>query len=219
MPAQTETQEAHRPGGTGRDSTVPVISKQETIIQDQLGPTRISGVLGSPFCLKTSDCIPLTRRFFGLDIFYLFRSEMWYRFGPRTLGALVCYALLLSLFKPAFPMALGTWGILTLVFFVATNYWFIWARKEHPEWKLEAAMVFGIFWGIAAGISILLSMFFAFDSERQQVHAFLCALVGAAAGWCVGMYLTPQDATERGQFARVGAAAAVLLSGYGIKSL
>ena len=80
-------------------------------------------------------------------------------------------------------------------------------------------MVFSVFWGIAAGVSILFSMFFAFDSEKQQVHAFLSALIGAAAGWCVGMYLTPQDATERGQFAKVGAAAAVLLSGYGIRSL
>jgi hypothetical protein len=111
------------------------------------------------------------------------------------------------------------WGFITAICFVGTNVWFLWARQRHPEWKLDPAMIFSIFWGIAAGISVLFSLFFAFDNEKQQVHAFFSALVGAAAGWCVGMYLTPQDATERGQFAKVGAAAAVLASGYGIRSL
>jgi hypothetical protein len=131
----------------------------------------------------------------------------------------MCALILLMCSQSSFSRTLIKLGAATLVFFIFTNIWFLWARKKHPEWKVDPAMVFSIFWGIAAGISVLCSMFFAFDSEKQQVHAFLCALAGAAAGWCIGMYLTPQDATERGQFAKLGAAAAVLASGYGIKTL
>jgi hypothetical protein len=131
----------------------------------------------------------------------------------------MCVAMLSIFSQLSFSTTLIIWGVITVIFFVATNIWFLRARKKHAEWKLDPAMVFSIFWGIAAGVSVLFSMFFAFDNEKQQVHAFLCALVGAAGGWCVGMYLTPQDATERGQFAKVGAAAAVLASGYGIKTL
>jgi hypothetical protein len=120
----------------------------------------------------------------------------------------------------SFSGALLTYAAVSLLAFAILNvvYWV--ARKILPKSEMSAAMVFSIFWGIAAGGAILLSIFAVYaKDENKQARAFLACILGALLGWLLAMYITPQDSSERTQFAKIGTAVAGLASGYTIKSV
>jgi hypothetical protein len=121
---------------------------------------------------------------------------------------------------PSFWMGLTWWAAITLIAFVIANAAFFLTRKYGKTLHLDAALLFSTFWAVAAGTVIILTIFYAFpNSAIQQAHAFLSIAGGCVVGWALGMYISPQDSSERSQFAKIGAAVAGLASGYTIKSV
>jgi len=158
------------------------------------------------------------------------KYKKWGIVGVLMADALIIgaiqYALpaldVLNTFRPpafTFSIALLTWAAAALILFAITNLGFYLLNEIKPKNDFSAAMVFSIFWGIAAGVAVLISIFFLYSDQRGQSKAFISCLLGAIAGWCFGMYITPQDPTERSQFAKIGAAVAGLASGYTLKGV
>jgi hypothetical protein len=121
---------------------------------------------------------------------------------------------------PSFWMGLTWWAAITLVTFGVANAAYFLTKKYSKTLHLDAALVFSTFWAVAAGAAIFLTIFYAFPaSPIQQAHAVLAIAAGCVVGWALGMYISPQDSSERSQFAKIGAAVAGLASGYTIKSV
>jgi FtsH-binding integral membrane protein len=121
---------------------------------------------------------------------------------------------------PSFWMGLTWWAAITMIMFAIANALYFLTRKYSKTLHLDAALVFSTFWAVASGAVIILTIFYAFPSSPiQQAHAFLSIAGGCVVGWALGMYISPQDSSERSQFAKIGAAVAGLASGYTIKSI
>jgi hypothetical protein len=159
-------------------------------------------------------------------------QRMAVKWTLRIFGVLLALALIVAVSfgvralltnqtrPPSFWMALTWWAAVTLLAFFLANAAYFLSQKYSKTLHLDAALLFSTFWAVAAGAVIILTIFYAFPTNPvQQAHAFLSIAAGCIVGWALGMYISPQDSSERNQFAKIGAAVAGLASGYTIKSV
>jgi len=118
----------------------------------------------------------------------------------------------------SFWISICWWAIVTLVAFVLLNI-FYFATSRLTTIVLDAAMLFSIFWGVASGAAVLLTIFFLYSDPVRQTHAFLSAAGGGIAGWLLGMYFSPKDSSEKQEFGKIQAAVAAIASGYTLKGV
>ena len=72
--------------------------------------------------------------------------------------------------------------------------------RYKAEYRLNPAVVFGVFFGIVAALLLVHALLF-WPGSSSQIYAELACLSGASLGWLLGMWLSPMGSNESTKFA------------------
>ncbi len=73
--------------------------------------------------------------------------------------------------------------------------------RYRAQYRLNPAVIFGVFFGMVAAVLVVHSILF-FRDYPTEIYGELAGLSGASLGWLIGMWLSPMGSTEGSKFSK-----------------